>query len=93
MDTASVLRSGRFGIHFLPRVSWNWDQFLENTPEGSIALDGMVRGGPRFDMRTMHVNFDHHDGVVRGDHVDGHAGVLRPQGRMIPAFMGTSISM
>ena len=89
MDTASVLRSGRFGIHFLPRVSWNWDQFLENTPEGSIALDGMVRGGPRFDMRTMHVNFDHHDGVLREVTMSTAMQVFFAlKGGMIPAFMG-----
>lgn len=48
-----------------PRESITWDQFVANTPPCSIALDGMVRGGPRWDESTLHVNFDHHDGVVR----------------------------
>jgi len=48
-----------------PRNSITWQEFLEKTPENSIALDGMVKGGPAFDERTRHANFDHHDGVVR----------------------------
>jgi len=42
-----------------------WDEFVLETPERSIALDGAVTGGPRWDETTLHVNFDHHDGVVR----------------------------
>ena len=42
-----------------------WEQFLSETPERSIALDGVVSGGPRWDESTLHANFDHHDGVVR----------------------------
>lgn len=51
-------------IHFHPRESWTWSRFLE-TPRCSIALDGMVSGGPTYDPAGLHVNFDHHDGVVR----------------------------
>lgn len=52
-------------IVVLPRQSMTWEEFVQNTPERSIALDGMVRGGPRWDEKTLHANFDHHEGVVR----------------------------
>lgn len=42
-----------------------WEEFVKMTPSNSVALDGVVSGGPRFDKKTMHVNFDHHDGVNR----------------------------
>jgi len=48
-----------------PRVTMTWTQFCETTPSHSIALDGMVSGGPKWDENTLHVNFDHHDGVLR----------------------------
>lgn len=48
-----------------PRQTMTWAQFLSETPERSIALDGAVSGGPAWDEKTLHVNFDHHDGVVR----------------------------
>lgn len=54
-----------FEIHILPRQSMTWDEFVAQTPPNSIALDGVVLGGPRFDAATRHVNFDHHDGVIR----------------------------
>lgn len=54
-----------FNIHILPRQVMSWEKFVESAPQCSIALDGMVLGGPRFDAHTMHVNFDHHDCVVR----------------------------
>ncbi len=60
--------SGRFApftISVLPRTSMSWEDFVQNTPPYSIALDGVVRGGPRYDPATHHLNFDHHDGVVR----------------------------
>lgn len=49
----------------LPRQSMTWEEFCARTPPCSIALDGMVRGGPRWDEESLHVNFDHHEGVVR----------------------------
>lgn len=52
-------------IVILPRKSMTWQEFLASTPERSIALDGVVRGGPAWDEKTLHANFDHHDGVVR----------------------------
>jgi len=42
-----------------------WPEFVANTPARSIALDGMVKGPPCFDPKTLHFNFDHHHGVVR----------------------------
>lgn len=60
-----ALSRGHFAVKVLPRVVWTWGEFLANTPRRSIALDGIVRGGPRFDEATLHQNFDHHDGVVR----------------------------
>lgn len=52
-------------IIVLPRKSMSWSEFLSGTPQRSIALDGVVHGGPSWDENTLHVNFDHHDGVVR----------------------------
>ena len=43
----------------------SWKKFLEKTPMNSIALDGIVTGGPAYDESTRHVNFDHHDKIVR----------------------------
>lgn len=60
--------SGKFSpfvVTVLPRQSIAWQEFLETTPTRSIALDGVVRGGPNYDPATHHINFDHHDGVVR----------------------------
>lgn len=48
-----------------PRRTISWESFLKETPENSIALDGVVSGGPQWDEKTRHINFDHHDGVVR----------------------------
>lgn len=48
-----------------PRESMTWTEFCAKTPPCSIALDGMVRGGPKWDETTLHVNFDHHECVVR----------------------------
>jgi hypothetical protein len=54
-----------FEIVIKPRESMLWEEFLQTTPAYSIALDGVVKGGPNFDARTYHLNFDHHDNVVR----------------------------
>jgi len=48
-----------------PRKSMTWEEFLNETPSGSIALDGAVKGGPKFDDASRHINFDHHEGVIR----------------------------
>ncbi|MCR4256764.1 MAG: hypothetical protein NUW08_03600 [Candidatus Uhrbacteria bacterium] len=52
-------------IVVLPRRSMTWEEFCAKTPPRSIALDGMVRGGPNWCEDSLHVNFDHHEGVVR----------------------------
>jgi hypothetical protein len=54
-----------FVIHVLPREVMSWDEFLTRTPPYSIALDGAVVGKPRWDPRTTHQNFNHHEEVVR----------------------------
>lgn len=54
-----------FTVHILPRQSMAWDEFLKTAPPRSIALDGIVRGGPNYHPKTHHINFDHHDCVVR----------------------------
>jgi hypothetical protein len=54
-----------FKTIILPRQNMNWDDFINNYPANSIALDGIVSGGPRYDPKTKHVNFDHHDFVNR----------------------------
>lgn len=48
-----------------PRVTVSWSEFLRDTAPRSIALDGYVVGGPRWDDATLHANYDHHSGVVR----------------------------
>lgn len=57
--------SASFETRILPRQSLTWDEFVQMAPKRSIALDGAVRGGPRFDEQSLHMNFDHHDNVVR----------------------------
>jgi hypothetical protein len=52
-------------VRALPRVSMTWEEFVATTPRNSIALDGVVLGGPRCDHASGHFNLDHHDGVVR----------------------------
>lgn len=52
-------------LNIEPRVSKTWDEFCKETPPESIALDGYVLDGPKFDMTTKHINFDHHTFVQR----------------------------
>mgnify|MGYP001613756887 CR=1 FL=1 len=54
-----------FEISVFPRETWTWEEFYAKAPPFSIALDGMVRGGPKFNPAACCLNFDHHDGVVR----------------------------
>lgn len=55
----------KFQILINPRKQMTRTEFLSRTAPSSIALDGMVSGGPFFNPETNHANFDHHDGVVR----------------------------
>lgn len=48
-----------------PRKSLSWDEFLESKPNMFIALDGYVNDAPNYSEKTLHINFDHHHGVVR----------------------------
>lgn len=59
------LNYSNFTIHVLPRQEMTWREFVKQTPPRSIALDGMVKGGPKVDTQTLHFNYDHHSGVVR----------------------------
>jgi hypothetical protein len=52
-------------LHILPRVVITWKEFVETHPIRSIALDGYVKGRPRFNREGTHVNFDHHEHVNR----------------------------
>ncbi len=52
-------------IVILPRQSLTREEFVSRFPRGSVALDGVVRGGPFVDDVTLHANFDHHEGVLR----------------------------
>lgn len=62
----TTLSKPPFRISFYPRESWTWGEFLQSRGcHGSIALDGMVLGGPRYDEETYRINFDHHDSVIR----------------------------
>lgn len=61
----SLLTRSNIELHVHPREMWTWSEFQSRAPQRSIALDGMVLGGPRFDENQLQVNFDHHDTVVR----------------------------
>ena len=39
-----------------PRKSLSWEEFLEETPNISIALDGFVNGSPNYDEKTLFFN-------------------------------------
>ncbi len=47
----------------IPPVTW--DQFRNTHPIGSIALDGYVIGGPKFDANGPYLNANHHEEVNR----------------------------
>ena len=52
-------------LHILPRAVITWKAFVETHPVRSIALDGYVKGEPRFNREGTHVNFNHHEDVNR----------------------------
>ncbi len=43
----------------------SWEQFVQNVPPFSIALDGYIDTPPCFSPDGPHANFDHHTGVNR----------------------------
>lgn len=52
-------------LHVEPRVTKTWNEFQEENPPFSMALDGYVDGPPAFSPKGPHVNFDHHRMVDR----------------------------
>lgn len=52
-------------LQILPRVVITWEEFVNAHPAPSIALDGYVKGEPRFNRAGTHVNFNHHEDVNR----------------------------
>ncbi len=52
-------------IEIHPRKSYSRAEFEANAPDGSIALDGIVGGGPWWNAKRWVANFDHHEGCVR----------------------------
>jgi hypothetical protein len=47
-----------------PGKQVSWEEF-NSTKLNSIALDGYVTDGPKWDETKLNANFDHHNGVVR----------------------------
>jgi hypothetical protein len=52
-------------LHVEPRIVKIWAQFKKEKPPCSIALDGYVKGEPRFDAKGSYANFNHHEDVDR----------------------------
>ncbi len=52
-------------VYLEPRVVINWEDFIDTKPRFSIALDGYVKGPPRFLIQGPYANFNHHEGVAR----------------------------
>lgn len=46
-------------------ASCSWNHFVKTAPKFSVALDGYVHEGPRYDGEKVIVNFNHHEGVDR----------------------------
>jgi hypothetical protein len=52
-------------VYLEPRVVIKWEDFVNSKPSFSIALDGYVKGPPRFLIQGPYANFNHHEGVAR----------------------------
>ncbi len=52
-------------IYLEPREVMTWQDFINTKPPFSIALDGYVKGPPRFLIQGPYANFNHHEGVAR----------------------------
>ncbi len=53
-------------LHVEPRTPpLSWEEFCQKTGPFSIALDGFVGTGPRFDENGPRANFNHHEEVSR----------------------------
>lgn len=53
-------------LHVQPKqVPLSWEAFCQTSTSNSVALDGYVFGGPRWDIPGKRVNFNHHENVDR----------------------------
>ena len=52
-------------LHVCPGKEIGWEEFERIAPPNSIALDGFVRGAPRYDPAMKRANFNHHQDVDR----------------------------
>ncbi len=53
-------------LNVCPQISpLTWEEFCNNSPKYSIALDGYVYGAPRFDSFGPRCSFNHHEEVDR----------------------------
>ncbi len=52
-------------LHVCPGKEISWEDFLRVVPRGSVALDGLVRGAPKFSEEHLCANFNHHQDVDR----------------------------
>lgn len=52
-------------LYVEPRVTKTWNQFKDENPPFSIALDGYVADKPVFDSQGPRVNYNHHEFVDR----------------------------
>ena len=52
-------------LYLEPRAVMSWKDFINSKPNFSIALDGFVKGPPKFSILGPYANFNHHEGVAR----------------------------
>lgn len=52
-------------LYIEPVKTYTWDQFRQEKPKYSIALDGFVSAPTCRDPYGPYANFDHHSGVDR----------------------------
>jgi hypothetical protein len=52
-------------VYLEPGEVMTWQDFIHTKPRFSIALDGYVKGPPRFLIQGPYANFNHHEGVAR----------------------------
>ena len=52
-------------LYLEPKSILSWQEFIETKPNYAIALDGYVKGPPRFLIQGPYANFNHHEGVAR----------------------------
>jgi hypothetical protein len=52
-------------LYLEPKSVLSWQNFVETKPNYAIALDGYVKGPPRFLIQGPYANFNHHEGVAR----------------------------